>query len=74
MKVRLIRKYSIRKEKNKVLVKINEGHDSNQVLSHFINNKHNIVSYNELLPSLNDIFIKLVESTHATTRAFQNIS
>jgi ABC-2 type transport system ATP-binding protein len=64
----------IRKEKNKVLVKINEGHDSNQVLSHFINNKHNIVSYNELLPSLNDIFIKLVESTHATTRAFQNIS
>ena len=62
----------IRKENNKVYVKINEGHDSNQVLSHFIENKHEIVSYNELLPSLNDIFIKLVESTHATTRAFQN--
>jgi ABC-2 type transport system ATP-binding protein len=64
----------IRKENNKVFVKINEGHDSNQVLSHFISNQHNIVSYNELLPSLNEIFIKLVESTHATTRAFQNVN
>ena len=63
----------VRKEGNKVFVKINDGHDSNQVLTHLINNKHNIVAYNELLPSLNEIFIKLVESTHATARAFQNI-
>jgi hypothetical protein len=26
-----------------------------------------------VLPSLNDIFIKLVEDTHAKARAFQNI-
>jgi ABC-2 type transport system ATP-binding protein len=63
----------VRKENNKVFVKINEGHDSNQVLTHLINNNHPIVAYNELLPSLNEIFIKLVESTHATARAFQNI-
>jgi ABC-2 type transport system ATP-binding protein len=63
----------VRKESDKVFVKINEGHDSNQVLTHLINNNHPIVAYNELLPSLNEIFIKLVESTHATARAFQNI-
>ena len=63
----------VRKEGNKVFVKINDGHDSNQVLTHLINNNHNIVAYNELLPSLNEIFIKLVESTHASARAFQNI-
>ncbi len=63
----------VRKEGNKVFVKINQGHDSNQVLTNLINNHHPIVAYNELLPSLNEIFIKLVESTHATARAFQNI-
>ena len=63
----------LRKEDNKVFLKIKEGHNSNQVLSHLINNNNRIVSYNEVLPSLNDIFIKLVESSHATTRAFQNI-
>lgn len=62
----------VRKEGNKVFVKINGDHDSNQVLMHLINNNHHIVAYNELLPSLNEIFIKLVESTHASTRAFQN--
>ncbi len=63
----------VRKENNKVFVKINEGYNSNQVLTHLINNNHPIVAYNELLPSLNEIFIKLVESTHATARAFQTI-
>jgi ABC-2 type transport system ATP-binding protein len=63
----------VRKEGNKVFVKINDGHDSNQVLTHLISNNHPIVAYNELLPSLNEIFIKLVESTHASARAFQNI-
>ena len=63
----------LRKEGNKVFLKIKEGHNSNQVLSQLINNNNRIVSYNEVLPSLNDIFIKLVASSHATTRAFQNI-
>jgi ABC-2 type transport system ATP-binding protein len=63
----------VRKEGKKVFVKINEGHDANQVLMHLINNNNQIIAFNELLPSLNEIFIKLVESTHATTRAFQNI-
>ena len=63
----------LKKEHNKVYVKINEENNSNQVLSHLIENNNRIISYNEVLPSLNDIFIKLVESTNATTRAFENI-
>ncbi|MEN9701718.1 MAG: hypothetical protein RIR55_1044 [Bacteroidota bacterium] len=63
----------IKKEGQKVFVKINEGNNSNQVLGHLIQNNNRIVAYNEVLPSLNDIFIKLVETTHATTRAFQNL-
>jgi ABC-2 type transport system ATP-binding protein len=63
----------LRKEGQKVFVKINEGYSSNQVLGHLINNDNHIIAYHEVLPSLNDIFIKLVETTHATTRAFQNL-
>ncbi len=63
---------TVSNENNKVLVKINEGYQSNDVLKYLLQENINIVSYNELLPSLNDIFIKLVENTHATARAFQN--
>ena len=58
---------------NKILVKINEGYQSNDVLKYLLQEEVTIVAYNELLPSLNDIFIKLVENTHATARAFQQI-
>jgi len=63
---------TISNEKSKILVKINEGYQSNDVLKYLLQENVNIVAYNELLPSLNDIFIKLVENTHATARAFQN--
>lgn len=63
----------IKKEGHKVFVKINDGNNSNQVLGHLIHNNNRIIAYNEVLPSLNDIFIKLVETSHATTRAFQNL-
>ena len=63
---------TISNEKNKILVKINEGYQSNDVLKYLLQENANIVAYNELLPSLNEIFIKLVENTHATARAFQN--
>ncbi len=58
-------------ENHKTLVKINEGFKSNDVLTHLLKENVNIVSYNEVLPSLNEIFIQLVEDTHSTTRAFQ---
>lgn len=57
---------------NDYIVKINDGYNGNQVLQSFINNNANILSYNEILPSLNDIFIHQVEGTKAVTRAFTN--
>ncbi len=63
----------VSREAEQVLVKINPGYSTNDVLGQLINDKINIVGCHELLPSLNEIFIKLVEGTHATTRAFQNI-
>ena len=61
------------KNPNKVLVKLSQAVASNEVLKYLIEQQIPIVSYNEVLPSLNDIFIQLVEDTHAKARAFQNI-
>jgi ABC-2 type transport system ATP-binding protein len=58
--------------KEELVVKIHEGFRSNDVLSYFINNGTGIVSFKEILPSLNDIFIKLVEGT-PTARQFQSM-
>lgn len=59
---------------NLLTVKIREGKTSNDVLKYFIEQQLTIESFNELLPSLNEIFINLVEGTKATTRAFQPIN
>lgn len=56
---------------NSITVKINSGFNSNSVLKYFIQRDLTIESFQEVLPSLNDIFINLVEGTSATTRAFQ---
>jgi ABC-2 type transport system ATP-binding protein len=61
------------KNHNKILVKLSNAVASNQVLKYLIEQNIPIISYNEVLPSLNDIFIQLVEDTHAKARAFQNI-
>ncbi len=53
-------------------VKINEGYAPNDVLSYFLQQGASIIAFNEILPSLNDIFIQLVEGT-APSRQFQNI-
>jgi len=59
---------------NLLTVKINEGMNSNDVLKYFIQQNITIESFNEVLPSLNDIFINLVEGTKSRTRAFQPIN
>ncbi len=58
---------------HRLVVKINDGFKSNQVLEYFINQNINIEAFNEMLPSLNEIFINLVEGTKATTRSFQKV-
>ena len=56
-----------------LVVKIHEGYSPNNVLQHFIQQNVAITSFNEILPSLNDIFIQLVEGTPAA-RQFQPLT
>lgn len=56
-----------------LIVKINEGYKPNDVLHYFLKQQAAISSFNEILPSLNDIFIKLVEGT-PLTRQFQPVN
>ncbi len=58
---------------NKLTVKIKDGFKSNDVLQHFIQQGVNIEAFSEILPSINDIFINLVENTNSRTRSFQNV-
>jgi ABC-2 type transport system ATP-binding protein len=62
----------VKHESNQVLIRLQHEATPNDVLKHFISQGVAIQSFNEVLPSLNDIFIQLVEGT-ATARQFQNI-
>jgi len=55
------------------IVKIKDGNKPTDVLNYFLQHGANINSFNEILPSLNDIFIKLVEGT-PLSRQFQPIN
>jgi hypothetical protein len=76
----ILNKENINKYNNKRLtellihekIHIYQKYYHNDVLKYLLQENVNIVAYNELLPSLNDIFIKLVENTHATAMSFQN--
>lgn len=63
----------VKQENDGMLLKLGEGTQPNDVLSHFIRQGVQIHSFQEVLPSLNDIFIKLVEGT-STARQFQSIN
>jgi ABC-2 type transport system ATP-binding protein len=54
------------------IIKIREGYRANDVLRQFIDRGIGITSFTEILPSLNDIFIRLVEGT-PLTRQFSTI-
>ena len=60
------------REDNGLVVKIKDGYKTNDVLQHFIQQETGIKEFHEILPSLNDIFIKLVEGS-AVTRQFQTV-
>ena len=63
----------ISRKNDGLLVKIQEGYRPNDVLRFFIDQNTNVNSFSEILPSLNDIFIRLVEGT-SVSRQFQNIN
>jgi ABC-2 type transport system ATP-binding protein len=62
----------IKQEDTSLVVKIKEGFKPADVLQSFFNQDASIISFNEILPSLNEIFIKKVEDTKAS-RAFNNV-
>ena len=51
-------------------LRIKEGYKPNDVLRYFIEQNSNVSSFTEILPTLNEIFIKLVEGT-SLSRQFQ---
>lgn len=57
---------------DKLLLKLMNGSSKNEVLKFFIDQQIPIQSFNEVLPSLNEIFIKLVEGT-PEARQFQKV-
>lgn len=61
------------KKDNELVVKIKEGSRPNDVLHYYLQQQQSITSFHEILPSLNEIFIKLVEGT-PMARQFQNIT
>jgi ABC-2 type transport system ATP-binding protein len=62
----------IKHQPNNLLIKLQHDATTNEVLQFFINQKVNIHSFTEVLPSLNEIFIKLVEGT-PEARQFQQV-
>lgn len=62
-----------RADMNSIIVQKKDGRTNNEILQHLLNNGASIESFNEILPSLNDIFIKQVEGT-PLARRFQELN
>lgn len=63
----------LQKKDNEWIIKIDNNYSTNDVLLHCIQNHQIIVAFHEILPSLNEIFIRLVEGT-PLTRQFETTS
>jgi ABC-2 type transport system ATP-binding protein len=62
----------LKKEEARLLFHLHENQSSNKVLQHFISQGNTILAFEEILPSLNDIFIRQVQGTSAA-RAFVTV-
>ena len=63
----------INSKDHQLILKIHEGYKPNDVLHYFLQQQVGINSFHEILPSLSEIFIKLVEGT-PLTRQFQTVT
>lgn len=63
----------VNRKENELVVKIEEGYTGNDVLQYFMSQNKQILAYHEILPSLNEIFIHLVEGT-PTARQFETVT
>src|SRR6187397_897349 len=64
---------SVEQNGNELVVKIKQGYSTNNLLQYFIERNTGIIEFHEILPSLNDIFIKLVEDI-STARPFERVA
>lgn len=55
-------------------IKLHEGTTTNKLLGELISQDVPVQAFHEILPSINDIFIRLVEKDHSATRQFQPVS
>ena len=62
----------IRKADHELIIKRDPGYTNNDILNYFINKGLTIHSFNEMLPTLNEIFIRQVEGT-PMARQFQEV-
>ncbi|MEO5648357.1 MAG: ATP-binding cassette domain-containing protein [Ginsengibacter sp.] len=62
----------ISSKENYCTVKINDGHSPADVLKAFLDHNASIISFNEILPTLNEIFIKQVEGTRMAREFAKN--
>jgi len=62
----------IEQNESSILLKLNEGIDSNYLLKSLIERNIIIKSFNEILPSLNEIFIKRVEHNDSIQKPVTN--
>lgn len=60
----------VERREGQLVVKIGKDHRPNDVLRYFIDRGVGITSFTEILPSLNEIFIKLVEGTPAARQFY----
>jgi len=63
----------IKEQNNQLVIRITEGHKPNDVLHYFLQQQAGINAFHEILPSLNDIFIKLVHGT-PLARQFETVT
>ena len=63
----------VKHQPDSLLLKLQHNSSTNDVLKYFIDQQVAIHSFNEVLPSLNEIFIKLVEGT-PEARQFEKVS
>jgi ABC-2 type transport system ATP-binding protein len=62
----------IQQFKDRIYIKIDEGANENAILQYLMQEGFLIKGFNEILPTLNDIFIHIVEGTNSVTRSFES--
>lgn len=63
----------VQQKQEQLTIRIQKGYTGNDLLKYFIEKDIQVAHFSEILPTLNDIFIRLVHGTAAVTRSFHKI-